>query len=519
MRVCLISREYPPDTGWGGIATFAHHLAHGLVSLGHEVEVVALAKDEAKTVFQDNIRVHRVRPHEMEGDLGAMALCMPYSRYVLRTSAALWKKFHELHASRPFDVVDTPELLAEGLVPAVTKAAPLLIRLYTPHSKFIAEQLHNVTASFDHQFVALLERVAMLAADVITSPSEDLADFVSRDLSIDRDTIHIVRNPIDPVEFSPDGERVDTPAGRLTVLFVGRLEERKGIHYLIEAVPPVAKAVPNVRFLVIGDDTNNAKGQKSVLAELKESIGRKHCQAYVEFIDRVPLSELPKYYRSADVCVVPSVYDNSPYTCLEAMACGKAVVGTSAGGTREYIVHQDSGIIVPPRDSDAIAEALVALLKDDRERVRLGANARARVLEKFQRTEIARQTIELYRQAQESFQRRSRSSFYRKPPAQALCDGEQLAFAYDKMLYDFLYRHSLRFRVNHWATQFVKRPRLSVARIFVAVARKLCIMARVRSERTPDIILQMEEQIRLRQRRTLGECADSQADREPALRS
>ena len=119
----------------------------------------------------------------------------------------------------------------------------------------------------------------------------------------------------------------------------------------------------------------------------------------VQFINRVPLNSLPNYYRSADICVVPSVYDNSPYTCLEAMSCGRAVIGTSAGGTREYLVDGESGVIVPPRDTDALAEAIIGVLADDNERARLALNARARVLEKFQRKEIARQTVELYKLA------------------------------------------------------------------------------------------------------------------------
>lgn len=501
MRICLISREYPPDTGWGGIATFANHLALGLKGLGHEVEVVSLAKDEAKTVVVDGIPVHRVEPHAVEGDLGAVALCMPYSRYVLRTSTALWEKFFEIHRERPFDVIDTPELLAEGLVPAVTKAAPLLIRLYTPHSKFIAEQLHNVTASFDHQFVAMLERVAMLSADVITSPSDDLADFVSRDLNYPKEAIRIVYNPIDSAKFSPDGERAIASDGRCMILFVGRLEERKGIGYLVEAIPKVAKIIPNVRFVVLGDDTNNGKGQKSVLAELTESIRRDNCQQYVEFIPRVPLAELAKYYRSADICVVPSVYDNSPYTCLEAMSCGKAVIGTSSGGTQEYIVHGESGVIIPPRDSDSIANALIGLVKDGEERSRLGKNARARVLEKFQRSEIARQTIELYRQAQASFQERKEQRLYRKPLDQALPDADALLYSYDKMLYDLLYLQSFRFRLRHWWTLITKRPRLSLAKLFVKFAKLGLGLAGRTPETAPSVLLRMEEEIRIKQRR------------------
>lgn len=503
MRICLISREYPPDTGFGGIATFANHLALGLTELGHEVEVVALArdKDKAKTVDAGGVRVHRVEAHEIEGALGAVALCMPYSRYVLRSSSALWKKFCEIHSKRPFDVVDTPELLAEGIVPAVTKAAPLVIRLYTPHSKFIAEQLHNVTASFDHQFVAMLERVAMLSADVITSPSDDLADFVSRDLNYPRQAIQIVRNPIDPDQFSPEGEQAILPDSRKLVLFIGRLEERKGIAYLINAIPRVVKEVPDVRFVIVGDDTNNGRGQKSVLAELKESIRLHDVERYVEFVPRVPLAELPNYYRSADICVVPSIYDNSPYTCLEAMACGKPVIGTASGGTPEYLVDGESGVIVPPRDPEAIAGALVALLTNEQERLRLGANARTRVLEKFDRREIARQMLELYRQAQNSFAQRQATRLYRKELGEALPDADSLLYAYDMQLYDLLYAQSFRFRVKHWWTLIRNRPRLSLAKLFVRIARLGFHITGLQAEKARTFVNRLEGEILVKQRR------------------
>ncbi len=505
MRICLISREYPPDTGWGGIATFANHLALGLTALGHEVEVVSLARDGARTVVQDGIRVHRVEPHQIDGDLGATALCMPYSRYVIRTCSALWKKFHEIHRANPFDVVDSPELLAEGLIPAVTKAAPLVIRLYTPHSKFIAEQLHNVTASYDHQFVAMLERVAMLSADAITSPSDDLADFVSADLNYPREAIRIVRNPIDPQQFSPVGPRAIASDGRPIVLFVGRLEERKGIGYLVEAIPAVAEIIPEVRFVIVGDDTNNAAGQRSVLAELKESIRRRKCERFVEFLPRVPLMELPNYYRSADICVVPSVYDNSPYTCLEAMSCGKPVIGTSSGGTREYMIHGQSGIIIPPRDPDSIANALIGLLKSEQERTRLGENARARVLEKFDRKEIARQMLEIYQDARVSYERRKEMSLYRKPPAEALPDADALLYSHDAMIYNLLYAQSFRFRLKHWWTLITKRPRLLLAKVFVKAARSACALSGMRPDQAPTIVRQMEEEIRIKQKRAQTE--------------
>ncbi|HEY9784026.1 MAG TPA: glycosyltransferase family 4 protein [Candidatus Obscuribacterales bacterium] len=503
MRICLISREFPPDTGWGGIATFTRHLALGLSEIGHEVEVVSLATAEAKTVEQEGIRIHRVEPFKISGDMGAMTKCVPYSRYVLRTTTALWKKFAELHMERPFDIVDTPELLAEGLVPAVTKALPLAIRLYTPHSKFMAERLHNVTPTFDHQFVAIMERIAMVYADAITSPSEDLADFVAADMSYPRERITIIRNPIDAQEFTPDGEKAFESGDKLTVLFVGRLEERKGIGYLIDAVPQVVKAVPNARFVIIGDDTNNARGQKSVRAELDASLRLNGCSAHVEFMGRVPLATLPNYYRAADVCIVPSVYDNSPYTCLEAMSCGRAVVGTAAGGTPEYL--GDAGVLIPPKDAEAIAQALIKLLLDKDLRDRLGQAARKRAAEKFDRKEIARQTAQLYEAACTSFISKQPHRLYLKNPQDFLADAEQILYMMDKMIYDLLYAMSWRFRIWHWWTVARRRPLLFAARLGLKAAKLGCRIIGRNEARMPETVRRLEQAIEAKQGASSGQ--------------
>lgn len=474
MRICLISREYPPDTGFGGIATFTRHLAQGLKSIGHEVVVVALAKEGKSAELQDDlgIPVHRVVPLPIGADLGWTAFCMPYSRYVMRTSSALYAKFEELNAFERFDAVDTPELLAEGFFPAITKCTPLTVRLYTPHSKFIAEKLHNVTDTFDHQYVAAVERIAMLSADVITSPSLDLAQFVANDLGIKVDDIEIVYNPIDASEFTPDGECADIgPKGR-TILFVGRLEARKGIHYLIDAIPQVVGAIPDARFVIIGDDTANAAGQKSVLTEIKERLAKTGCSEFVTFINRIALSDLPKHYRAAAVCVVPSLYDNSPYTCLEAMSCGRAVIGTDGGGTKEYIVHGESGLIVPVKDAGALAQGIISLLSDENERSRIERNARKRVLDVFDRAEIARKTVELYKKAALRFAE-VQTSPYQGLHGDALLDADEFLYQHDRMIRSLILDSSVRASWREFFNMAKVRPRLAVARIVLSLLKSL----------------------------------------------
>ncbi|MBX9720964.1 MAG: glycosyltransferase family 4 protein, partial [Candidatus Obscuribacterales bacterium] len=499
MRVCLISREYPPETGFGGIATFVRHLAHGLKELGHDVVVVALAKETQKQVDDDGVAVHRVLPYQLEGELDAVNRCMPYSRYVMLTTLGLWRKFYELHQQKPFDVVETPELLAESLYASVSRVVPLVIRLYTPHSKFIAENLHNTAATFDHMLVATLERVAMAGADVLTSPSQDLAEFVANDLPYPLEKIAIVRNPIDPNDFCPEGPLAIEPDGRNTVLFVGRLEERKGIQYLVQAIPAVLKACPQTRFVIIGDDTHQSTGgMRSVLADLKAILHENGAEHAVTFINRVPLADLPKYYRSADVCVVPSLYDNSPYTALEAMSCGRPVIGTSAGGTREYIGDDGAGVIVPPRDSQAIAEAIIKLIEDKPYRALVAEKARQRVLEHFQRKKIAGDTVELYRQAIERFST-NHQPLYRRPADQIVPDAAVMLYALDRMVYNLMYQESYRFRLSYWFHHLLHRPRLFGAKALLALIRPVSRLICGRPDKSLAIEKWLESQVKSRQ--------------------
>lgn len=493
MRICLISREFPPDSGWGGIATFVHNLAVGLVEIGQQVEVVSLAcGDEDRTEECSGVIVHRVSwRNELEAHQRFLT-AMPYSHNILKQTSSLWRKYAQLNNQSPFDVVETPEMFGESIFPALSRRTALVVRLYTPHFKFIAQRLNNVGNSFDHQFLAMLERMTILSADLLTSPSDDLAQFVSEDVNYPRQSIQIIRNPLDVARFCPAGAKFTNSDRRPTILFVGRLEERKGIRYLIDAIPQVVAAIPQAKFVILGNDTAYAGKGSSVLAELKKSLERRNCTKHVQFIDRVPLEELPDYYRSADICVVPSLYDNSPYTCLEAMSCGKPVIGTSAGGIKEYVLDSKTGLIIPPADTNALAEAIIALLKDESRRQRFGEAARQHVLTNFNRLEIARQSVELYEQARSNFRSARHSALYRHPEESLLPATEELLWSYEKMLYDLLYVHSWRFRLKHWSSMIKNRPRLTAAKAVVKLSR---LFSRATGMSLPSSVHELESKL------------------------
>jgi glycosyltransferase involved in cell wall biosynthesis len=335
MRICLISREYPPDTGWGGVGAYTYQIAHGLHERGNEVHVICLAGDAGQTVDIDEggVTIHRVAYKHLLDELNLFLVSAPSAHYVVASIIALWRRFVQLHGEKPFDVIEVPEHLAAGVFQSLTGVAPTVVKLHTPHSKFVAEQFHGVLPTFDNQLICLLERVAMLAADALCSPSRDLAGFVAQDLGLsDEQTISIVRNPADLARFNSVGDRaLDNSSGPI-VLFVGRLEERKGIRYLIDAVPSIHSEFHQARFVIVGADTKTAPGGTSMRAHLEKTLAAVGCAGAVEFKSFVPLDQIATYYRSADICVVPSLYDNAPYTCIEAMSCGRPVVGTNDYG-------------------------------------------------------------------------------------------------------------------------------------------------------------------------------------------
>lgn len=510
VRICLISREYPPDTGWGGIGAYTFQHARALKELGHDVEVISLTKKECSEDFSILaseqpadplfVTVHRAAWGPLLEELSTVWISVPYTHFVFKSCVALWRKFLEVHQDKPFDIVEAPEHLAEALFPAITRICPLLIRLHTPHSKFMQERYHNLNnSSFDQELVAILERTAMLEADLLSSPSEDLAQYVAGDTAVKLNSIQIVRNPVDCVKFTPEGEKAIPQDGRTTVFFAGRLEERKGIQYLIDAVPMVLKKNPNVRFIVVGADTNTGPGKTSVLAALKKQLAECATESAVQFINHVALDQMPAHYRSADICVVPSLYENAPYTVLEAQATGKPVIGTSAGGSKEYISDGITGFVVAPKNAEALAEKINILIADSVLREKMGKASREISLSRFDRKIIVNQAVKTYELAIKTHSEQSDDALYRRNPDQAMSDFVSLLYAYHLNLCDLIYRHSFSYRLKYWMQLAFKRPKLCFAKLTLSVLKKTNDTFSFAPRKLEQLTQQIESQVKERE--------------------
>jgi glycosyltransferase involved in cell wall biosynthesis len=184
------------------------------------------------------------------------------------------------------------------------------------------------------------------------------------------------------------------------ILFVGRVTAFKGVFVLAKAIPLVLQAMPEARFIFVGADAANSRGSGSTVEALKASLPE-NAQAQVSFAGHLKPEEIVSHYQCATLCVFPSLFENFPYTCLEAMTYGKAIVGSANGGMADLLDHGRCGLLYQPPDEKELAKHIIRLLNDKALRESLGEAARERAHTVFGAEQVMAKTETFYRQALE----------------------------------------------------------------------------------------------------------------------
>jgi glycosyltransferase involved in cell wall biosynthesis len=401
MRICLLSNTYPPAT-YGGIARLTNLMAKGLFDLGHTVHVITRGEREEVT-FYDGAFVHKI-PN----------LLNRYERYqsffnlytTLNYSHNVYEKVKRLILNDGIQIVDSPFWQYEGLVTLKSGIAPVVLRLVTGlrqitdiHKSRVAEfsLMGDLEQNFIEQAHFLLPNtLATLDAMRIVY---DLKSTEKRYEIIPYGIVPAPDNQIFPFEPKSDNDT-------LTVLFVGRLEKRKGVLDLFEAIPTVLKRIPNARFFIAGKDNSNNDGFKMKTGMDYPTFFSSRYEAYlpfVEFLGEVSDEVLQNLYQACDLFVAPSLYESFGLIYLEAMNYAKPVIGCKAGGIPEVVDHGETGLLVEPGSSPALAEAILSLLKSPVKLREMGLAGRSQILERFNYIQMARNFERVYRQVINTF--------------------------------------------------------------------------------------------------------------------
>ncbi|MBW3620347.1 MAG: glycosyltransferase family 4 protein [Actinobacteria bacterium] len=343
MRIVLVS-PYDMDVP-GGVQSHVAHLASELRRGGDEVRVVApgtrsrgglvAVGGSVRIPFNDSVAPIALDPRVLRRTRDAVAAFAP-------------------------DVVH----VHEPAVPWVALSASLAGVAPTVGT-------YHAWSDRDRAYRAarpMLRRVAR-RLDALIAVSDAAADYHSRALGIPERDFRIIPNAVDVDRFA----RALPIPGDLppTLLFVGRLERRKGLEQLIRAMMILKPERPDVRLLIVGEGPERDRCQEMIPARLRSD---------VVFLGRVDLDDLPRFYRSADLFVSPALGGESfGIVLLEAMAAGTPVVASDIPGYRSVLRHELHGRLVPPGDPRALADAILTLLDNPALRGAMGREAQAAV--------------------------------------------------------------------------------------------------------------------------------------------
>lgn len=358
MRIGLVTQAYYPVLG--GVTEHVWHLGTELQRRGHEVTIITggvphrLLQSGVSTDHQRGLRVLR---HGIQ-----IPLMSNGANIYMTLGWKLGRLLQRLEIKENFDLIHIQSPLDPGL-PLIASKAMRRPKIGTYHTYRENPGFVNVLPRlFTPVFVDAIRKLRRHIA-----VSSSAAEFIQQYYPVE---MTVIPNGIDTTRFSPEGESfLKYRDGVYTILYVGRMDPRKGAKYLFAALPQLERELRG-KFRVVVAGTGWMSKYYDAYIPL-------HLRKRVEFVGYVSPEELPRYYRSVDVYCSPATGNESfGIVLLEAMASGTPVVASDIAGYRWVVEPGVEGLLVPPRSPKHLADALVVLAHDPNRRRMMGAAGR-----------------------------------------------------------------------------------------------------------------------------------------------
>ncbi len=379
LRLCLFTREYPPQ-GHGGIGQWTREVAAGLAARGHEVTVIARALEGRPAIdFVDGVWVHRIDPTAItEAQAQDFAPAPPS---LTAYSLALHREVERINGHRRFDLISGPIADLEPMASLKLAPIPVIVSLHTtyklslPHKPDWLSRPDYLERHVEPTIVCEGELIAN-GPHILANSSAILDDIeAAHGLRIDRAKVEIVPHGISDLALGA----VASPRapGEVKLLFVGRLEERKGADALLSILPDLLAAHPALVADIVGDD-GIVIGDRTLRRRYEDdNASRPDILARTRFHGALPRADVLAHYAGADIFVAPSKYESFGLIFIEAMCFGKPVVAYDVGGAAELIEDGVNGLLAEAGAPQRLAACIARLVEDPALREDLGRRARA----------------------------------------------------------------------------------------------------------------------------------------------
>ena len=248
------------------------------------------------------------------------------------------------------------------------------------------------TMGFEGRHRLLINRLTSPLADAYTGNAEAVRQFMISEIGLPEGRTVVIHNGVDLKRFDIEVDRnavrkrLGLSPTDVVCASVARLDEQKGISYLIEAARKVVEEKPDTRFIIVGDGP-----LRKSLEGLSTRLG---LEEHVLFLGA--RNDVAEILKASDVFVLPSLWEGFPNVVLEAMASGLPVVATKTSGTPEAVADGDTGLLVEPKDAQGLAEAIRTMVSDEQQRRAMGARGKKRVMELFSLEKMITANEELY---------------------------------------------------------------------------------------------------------------------------
>ncbi len=404
MKVCLLSYRGNPYCGGQGI--YLMYVARELVKLGHEVHAivgppypfemdgVVLHRVSNHNYF--NVKKNYIKPHK------PFATLKPLNFYefvaskfgifpeIETFSIRAFLKLKELQKTEKFDIIHDNQCLGYGFLLIKQLGVPFVSTLHHPLSIdrstwFEYPSDFNLKMKRILYYPLLMQSIVSNRMDKIITVSYDSAREINRAFGVPMEKQSVVYNGMDSDIFYPIK---GIKKKKNSLIFVGNVEDRKkGVIYLLKALTMTKHKV----HLTIVDGGSPNRNY------MPRWIYKFGIHDRVTFTGKIPLEKLVELYSQTEIAVCPSLYEGFGFPAAEAMACEVPVIAATGGALPEVVgEHMKTGYLVPPRDPEALANAIDFLLDNPKLRKDMGKAARARVLKKFTWENAAREMVDVY---------------------------------------------------------------------------------------------------------------------------